>query len=1659
MKNAVTEKLIHAVKHQLRPPPPADEIAFLRDFYHRLSGQDFSANNALVFREAALRHRKLGQVRAPGQTLIAAHNTADIRDRVLMHNGAPAREATIVALITDDRPFLIGSLTMKLNAMRKSPQCAAHPTFAVRRDRRHQMISMARCKDSNALQAGEDALESYVQFAIDFTPPREHPRLLREIREVIDDVGVVVADWSAMRERALGLAQALQRGARTDTEHAALLDWMANDHFAFLGYVEMTVHADADGARAVLDDSSALGVLRAHAADIDAILPPPTDSNAKVVFTKSRQRARVHRDNYMDCILVERVDDNDKATRGKPTGGRRIGCILGFLARAATHRPTDEIPLLRERRNYILKHSTLRPGGHAYKSLVSVIETLPRETMFQMEARDLYALCMTILNHFERRKTRLHLHRNVCGHFYSCLTYLPRDLFDSTLRRRIQSYLLERLGGEQASFDVHFSDSSVTRIHFVIHCRQRQTNKFDARLIERDVLTMARDWNENLHAAALRDFGYQHAEQLLTLYRDAFPGNYRNVFSVDDALIDINRFAQVSDGRMVAALKPCADGEARFMLYTDEQSIALSAVMPILENMGVFVQSEQPYRIRRSDGAQFWLHDFSIVRTDGESFVAPSNADQSVVNGVDKSAEQSTGKSVVNDANKSAANATVKSNDKSADNFRDNFETAFMLAWRGVVENDGFNQLVLLGGLTWRQTALLRAYYRYLKQIRLRYSEQYIIDTLAKHPQLAVLMVRLFDARFNPRERVGKSVGGGGERALSKQIAQQLEQVASLDEERIILALLDVINATLRTNYYQAAHTAPRGDIAGHDTPPERAKSYLSIKLDSRAIPRIPAPAPNAEIFVYSPRIEGVHLRGGAIARGGLRWSERPEDFRTEVLGLVKAQRVKNAVIVPVGSKGGFVAKQLPSERNVVRDEVVACYRLFISGLLDLTDNLVGDKVIAPPQVVRADGDDPYLVVAADKGTATFSDIANELSAQYQFWLGDAFASGGSVGYDHKKMGITARGAWESVKRHFRELGKDIQREEFSVVAIGDMSGDVFGNAMLLSKHIRLLAAFNHRHIFIDPTPPARAHQERKRLFDLPRSSWDDYDRKLISPGGGVFSRAAKSITLSARAKRALGASKDKFAPDELIRVILKCKCELLFNGGIGTYVKASTETDSAAQDKNNDSVRVDANQLRCSTLGEGGNLGMTQLARIEYAQGGGLCYTDAIDNSAGVDTSDHEVNIKILLNAAMRERVNPLSAVQRNALLAKMQDEVGALVLANNYAQTQALGLEAWYGGRIIAQQARAIDALEDKGLLDRAIEFLPTRAALSERAEQNKSLSRPELSVLLSYGKMELSQVLLESNLPDDAYAAREIDRYFPKRLTKQYPKLVRAHRLKREIIAAQLGNDLVGMMGASFHLRLADLSGCAIDELTRAYVAARDLLDAPTFIGLIQSLDNRIDARLQLTLLAQNAAMMRQCIIRLLRNQPAPLNIAKLVDACRPQCAKLKAALPRTLGARARHQHQSRIDELRAANVPPADAAQLAALAWLGNAIDIIEIARRERRALRLCAGVYFEVGELLGLDWLDAAIDALPTGNHWHDRATFGLGNELRASHSAIARKVLAMDSADSGAALLKKWRNANRRMIGVIEEMARELQNEQADFAMLSVLISELAWLH
>jgi glutamate dehydrogenase len=1024
--------------------------------------------------------------------------------------------------------------------------------------------------------------------------------------------------------------------------------------------------------------------------------------------------------------------------------------------------------------------------------------------------------------------------------------------------------------------------------------------------------------------------------------------------------------------------------------------------LPMLENMGLRVEEEWPSEIRRADGTCVWMHDFSMKYSGKREF--------------------------------------------DLDEIRDKFQETFARVWRRDVENDGFNRLVLRAMLGWREIVILRAYSKYLRQAGWTFSHRYIQRALAFSPHIASMLVQLFHARFDPDQQRDTEHSSD---ELVAAIRSALVEVANLDEDRILRSLLGAMLATLRTNYYQ---TGDNGE----------PKSYLSFKFDPKMVLELPEPRPMFEIFVYSPRVEGVHLRGGPVARGGLRWSDRREDFRTEVLGLVKAQMVKNAVIVPVGSKGGFVPKMLPSGggREAIQAEGITCYKTFIRGLLDLTDNLVAGSLVPPPRVVRRDGDDPYLVVAADKGTATFSDIANGISQDYGFWLGDAFASGGSQGYDHKAMGITARGAWESVKRHFRELGVDTQTTDFSVVGIGDMAGDVFGNGMLLSRHIKLVGAFNHLHIFLDPQPdPETSFKERERLFAMPRSSWEDYDQKLVSKGGGVFPRSAKSIPLSEQMRALLGVENTSMPPNDLIRAMLRASVDLLWNGGIGTYVKSKDEHHDAAGDRANDGVRIDATELRCKVIGEGGNLGFTQLGRIEFAANGGRMYTDAIDNSAGVDSSDHEVNIKILLDDVVQN--GDMTGKQRNRLLAEMTEEVGSLVLRNNYVQTQAMSLARAQAPQMLEVHARLMRQLERDGELNREVEFLPGKEEIDERMSVERGLTEPELSVLLAYVKIGLFKQLLVSDLPGDCLDGEELTHYFPTPLRERFRALMPSHRLSPDIISTELANEIVNRAGMTFIFRLSEETGADSADISRAYMIARQVFDMPTAWAEVEALDNVSAAKVQTDMLLEGRKLVERASRWLLRNRPQPLDVAANTAYFADGARAVARVIPEVIPEDGRVQMEKGVARLVAANVPEELARRVAIYKELFSTLDIVEVAKSEQMSVEDVSAVYFSLGEELDLHWMRDQIIALPRDNRWQALARAALRDDLHSQERLLTRDVLRQESTkpDAGSRIAA-WMTRNDVAVQRCRQVLADLKGgPKADFAMLSVAMREIRSMH
>jgi glutamate dehydrogenase len=1571
-----------------------EERVLIRDFLdHYFSGTsdaDLEEREPANLYGAALAHFNLLRRRQRGTPRLHIYNPQ------LDQHGWQSTH-TIIDLATDDMPFLVDSVRMAINRAGLTSHLIVHPVFRIRRDAKGQVIAVA------APQAGADAgeTEAVMHFEVDRqTEPAVLDALKEDIRAVLEQVRRTVTDWLPMRDRMLALvAECEQAPPKVDAEELAedleFLRWVASEHFTYLGYQEYVLADDATRLSALPD--TGLGILAGNEGDasgfsqLDATARALALAPRLLMVNKTSRRSTVHRPAYMDYLGVKRIDAD-----GNVVGEHRF---LGLYSAAAYNRNTREIPLLRRKVANAVIRAGYPKGSHAARALLNILENYPRDELFQISEDELFHIAIGILQLQERQRVRLLMRRDPFGRFYSCLVFVPRERFTTGVRKKITRVLEEALGGSVIDFSVEISDSVLARIHMIVGIGEA-TPAIDLPAIEQRLAATTRDWRDELHEVLLDQLGEEQGIRLFNRYGDAFRADYRERYAASVARFDIAKMERLDAGDDLAMTlyqpPDLPPGQLRLKLFHPGYSAALSDTLPMLENMGLRVLEESPSVIHPQGQGTVFIHDFALEH---------------------------------------------REENLELERVVDTFQDAFSAVWHGHAENDGFNRLVLRARLEWREVVILRAYSKYLRQVRATFSQEYIERALDANPGVARLLVELFQARFDPAQAESSLAACA---QLDQAIAAALDAVANLDEDRILRGFFHTIHATLRTNYYQGADDG---------TP----KGYVSFKLNPEMVPDMPAPRPRFEIFVYSPRVEGVHLRGGPVARGGLRWSDRREDFRTEVLGLVKAQMVKNAVIVPVGSKGGFVCKALPAggDRDAVQTEVVASYKTFIRGLLDLTDNLVGGAVVPPAGVVRHDGDDPYLVVAADKGTATFSDIANGVAADYGFWLGDAFASGGSAGYDHKKMGITARGGWESVKRHFRELGIDCQTQDFTAAGVGDMSGDVFGNGMLLSKHTRLVAAFDHRHIFIDPDPDAAVgFAERTRLFALPRSSWEDYDRKKLSAGGGIWPRSLKMIELGPEARRALGVEQARFTPNELIRAILRAPVDLLWNGGIGTYVKASHETHADVGDRANDALRVDARELRCRMVGEGGNLGLTQRGRIEYALAGGCINTDAIDNSGGVDCSDHEVNIKILLNAVVA--AGDMTGKQRDRLLEQMTDEVAALVLRNNYLQTEALSVASHQAAGMLHVHTRMMREMEKAGTLDRALEGLPNDEQIDERRSAGRGLSRPELAVLLAYVKIGLFQEMLDSDLPDDPALVPTLTDYFPTPLREKFTAAMAGHRLSREIVATQLANAVVNRAGITFAYRLGGEIGAGADEVTRAWLAAGRIFRLAGLAAEIEAHDNRVAAEVQVEMLLELRKLGERVTRWLLRQRPRPLAIEATVDTFCGGIAELEAGLQGVVGKEARDKIRARAAKLRRSGVDEDLARRVASLSAMFAGLDIVEVVHGDGVELETAASVHFALGDALGLHWLMERITALPRDNNWQSLARAALRDDLMVQHRLLTADVLRSGDKGKGKARVEAWSEANVQRMARLAQLLGELRvGGSPDFTMLSVALREL----
>ena len=1528
---------------------------------------------------------------------------------------------TVIQMVAYDRPFLVDTILMSL----EDRGINVHRTY-------NTIMSVQRDDDGHITQvdsATESATShlSLIHCEIAYQDNSELTELQQMLLEKVDTLDTVVGDWKQMHDQLTTIrnelsTQPLPEVFYSQQEIQAFLDWILDDNFIFLGYREYRLkygslvdvnqktthtshaHNDSDDLNLFSIGNSGLGLLRGGSEDSlsESFSQLPKDikklltGTRVLMLSKSSRVSPIHRSVYMDFLGIHKFDNN-----GKLIGEYRF---VGLLTSQAYQLTVSNIPLLREKANKIMAMTSIPRHGHAYHKMTHIINTLPRDDLFQASVEELYPMVTGISQLQDKKSLRLFSRVDHYQRFVSCLVYIPRDKFNTELRIKVQNVLKETYGGTSSGFTTEFNESDHARVHVHVRTVPGQVNDVDTSDLEEKLTILMQSWSDHYQKMLLDNVGEQQANSLMRRFLPFIPAAYQERFDARTAVEDtkrLDRITSLTDAEPMIWHLYQSTGDAgnqlHLKLYGRKQPVILSKVLPVLENFGVSVISAQTYEFDLPE-LPIWMQEYELTLEHVDT------VDMQVV--------------------------------------REQFENSLQQIWAGKVESDPFNELVLITDLDTYGVVILRALSSYMRQARAPFSSSYIQQTIVKYNAISVALVNLFDARMNPK--YNEDVRQEKTAQMRQKITEALVKVDSLDEDRILRWYLDLINAMVRTNFYQVDSQGDR-------------KDRVSFKFLAADILNLPKPKPMFEIFVYSPRVEAVHLRGGKVARGGLRWSDRMEDFRTEVLGLVKAQMVKNAVIVPVGSKGGFIVKTktMADGREAFQAEGIACYQTFLRGMLDITDNIVDGNIVPPANTVRHDEDDPYLVVAADKGTASFSDIANALSTEYNFWLDDAFASGGSVGYDHKAMGITARGGWESVKRHFRMRGMDIQnRDDFTVVGIGDMSGDVFGNGMLLSKHTKLLAAFNHLHIFIDPNPDtASSYIERERLFNMPRSSWDDYDKSLISEGGGIFSRTDKSITITPEMRELFAIDVDSLAPNDFISALLKSPVDLIWNGGIGTYVKSTNETHADVGDRANDSLRVNGAELRAAIVGEGGNLGFTQQGRIEYAQTGGRIYTDAIDNSGGVNCSDHEVNIKILLGKVVEQ--GDMILKQRNELLESMTDTVAHLVLRQNYLQPQAIELSHLRADANLSDHQRFIQLLESEGRLDRAIEYLPSDEEIAKRQKAGLGLTNPELAVVMAYGKMWVYDNLLLSDLPDAPYFVNELRKYFPDELVGRFFDEMKEHRLHREIISTYLTNSVVNRLGIEALFRLYEETGQTLATIIRAYAISREVFEVKTVWQLLESLDNKVDAKLLLNLELRLRDALESGVVWFINAFGQNLQVADMINRFGGSVAQLTKSNGFIEQQFAQYL-QDDTASLMADGLSDNDAALFAILPYHVDALDTALLAEKYERPVDDIAALYFEAYQELQLDWMMDNIATLPQQDYWDRRARHALVNELTRSLRLLMNAILSESDASQA---FMEWKSRHAQALeSVTSEMSKLDKNDESIISLstLSVLMSELS---
>lgn len=1537
---------------------PKAQKKLLEELGSHIPSEDTALFDTDLFAEMAHSHWKMVKKRELGDPSIRIYCPVTKSDKL---------RKTVIDVVSDDMAFLVDSVVAEINKNNLLIDLLIHPIIYAKYDKAGNLTDVSSEEKDGYMR------QSHIHIHIKETVSDE---ILAELEKglyvAMEDVYYANRDWKKMLAKLKGardeLASAKTKTPATEIQsYCDFLDYLHNNNFTLLGYREYQFIEDKKGnLKSKTLNGESLGLLHndvkpAYITENKEGLPRNLQEMRRnlsaVSVSKTNRLATVHRRVPMDAIAIKTYDKNGKAN------GEKL--FLGLFTSVTYSRSVSDVPLLRDKVDDVMSLSGLLPNSHDYKAVRHILEKYPRDELFQIPKDELLDICLNILRLQERQRIALFLRRDPFKRYVSCLVYIPRDRFATLLRKRMGKILEQELSGTISSFTTSLDDSVFARVMFVINVDQNNPPQFDADKIEIKLQEAGQSWAERLSTALASAKKQESDITSLTLkYGEAFPVSYTVKYSATKAVFDIGKAEEALEENTLKLdlYKPneLEKNQLRLKVYNPGNPLTLSDVMPILEHMGLRAISELPFEIKpASSESSLWIHDFLLE--------APSNGH------------------------------AIDISDVKAD-----FEELFTKIWYRDVESDSLNRLVLSASMDWRETTVLRAYVRYLKQIRYPFGRLYVEKALTENPKMSRLLADLFAAFFKPGS-------DGDAEAIEKSIKRGLQKVESLDQDRVLRSIRSLMHASLRTNFYQKQESG-------------EYKPCLSIKFDCKAIEELPEPKPYREIFVYSPRVEGIHLRGDKIARGGLRWSDRHEDFRTEVLGLMKAQQVKNSVIVPMGAKGGFVVKTPTKTRDEFIAEGIECYKTFVRGLLDITDNRVGTKIVPPKNVVRRDKDDPYLVVAADKGTATFSDIANGLSQEYGFWLDDAFASGGSAGYDHKVMGITAKGAWESVKLHFRQLNHDTQTQDFEVVGVGDMGGDVFGNGMLLSEHIRLVGAFNHLHIFCDPDPDtAVSFKERKRLFNKVLG-WDHYDEKKLSKGGRIYSRSDKTLKLTPEIQKRFDLEKSSVSPLELMEAILRARTDLMWFGGIGTYIKSSDETHADVGDKANDAIRLNGKDVRAKVIGEGANLGVTQLGRIEYEERGGRINTDFVDNSGGVDSSDHEVNIKIVLTEIMKDKNSKMTLASRNKLLESMTDEVGEHVLRHNYQQAQAISLAEFQAPDDLEMHEQFIQYMEREKGLNREIEGLPSAEDIDFRIRTGKGLTRPELAILVSYAKITFTQDLLASDAPDDKDMQKWLIEYFPTAMQKKYEKQLLKHRLGREIIATMFASSMINRMGPTFPQVCTQKTGATVSEIAKAYMIVRDTFNLTDLWESVEALDNKVPAQLQLKAMKDIADLAEHAMTWFLTNGINNLDIAKDTARYAKGITKLQDNFRSLIAGDLKENIDTRIQSGINEGLPKNLAEKLAALPALASACDIIRVAATENVPLKTTASAYFEAGQEFQIEWLRNKAHYISSDNRWQNEAAQGLIDQLYSCQAGLAARIIRDTEGKSSKnqSLMEKW---------------------------------------